>query len=114
MPDSENARVYFNSIADKYKMSDKAEIGNLMNKLVKMKFNGHGNIREYIMQGIDTAGKLKDLNVIIEDSFLVHLLLNSLLDPYSHLMSLYNTQKEKWSLNELISICVQEETKVLR
>ncbi|XP_024158732.1 uncharacterized protein LOC112166189 [Rosa chinensis] len=106
IPDSENARVFFNSIADKYKVSDKAETGNLMNKLIKMRFNGQGSIREYIMQGIDTAGKLKGLNVTVEDTFLVYLLLNSLSDQYSHLKSLYNTQKEKWSLDELISICV--------
>ncbi|PRQ30151.1 putative transcription factor interactor and regulator CCHC(Zn) family [Rosa chinensis] len=112
IPDSKYARVYFNSIAEKYKVSDKAETGNLMNKLIRMKFNGQGNMREYIMQGIDIAGKLKDLNVTIEDSFLVHLLLNSLSEQYSHLKSLYNTQKEKWSLNELISICVQEEDEV--
>ncbi|XP_024171484.1 uncharacterized protein LOC112177427 [Rosa chinensis] len=84
IPDSEYARVYFNSIAEKNKVSDKAETGNLMNKLIRMKFNGQGSIREYIMKGIDIVGKLKALNMIIEDSFLVHLLLNTLLDQYSH------------------------------
>ena len=36
------------------------------------------------------------------------LLLNSFSEEYSHLKSLYNTQRESWSVNELISICVQE------
>lgn len=67
------------------------------------------------MKGIDIAGKLKGLNMTIDDPFLVHMLLNSLPDhEYSHLKSLYNTQKEKWSLNELISICVQEEDEMIR
>lgn len=78
IPDSEYAKVYFKPIAEKYKVVDKAEIGNLMNKLTRIKFNGQGSIREYIMQGIDIAEKRKDLNMTIEDSFLVHLLLNSL------------------------------------
>ena len=78
IPDSDNAKEFYNSIALKYKESDKAETGNLMNKLIKMRFNGQGSIREYILQGIDTVGKLKGLNVTVEDSFWVYLVLNSL------------------------------------
>ncbi|XP_062017162.1 uncharacterized protein LOC133733550 isoform X1 [Rosa rugosa] len=114
IPDSEFAKVYFNSIAEKYKVSDKAEVSTLMNALTGMKFTGQGSIREYIMKGIDIAAKLKSLNMNIDDPFLVHMLLNSFPDQYSHLKSLYNTQKEKWSLNELISICVQEEDEMLK
>ena len=40
IPDSEYAKVFFNSIAEKYKISDKAETGNLMNSLVKMQYKG--------------------------------------------------------------------------
>lgn len=58
------------------------------------------------------AAKLKNLGVNIDDAFLVHLVLNSLPQQYSQLQCNYNTQKEKWSLNELISICVQEEERV--
>ncbi|XP_040364408.1 uncharacterized protein LOC112170970 [Rosa chinensis] len=114
IPDSEFAKVYFNSIAKKYKVSDKAEISTLMNALTGMKFTGHGSIREYIMKGIVIAGKLKGLNMNIDDPFLVHMLLNSFPDQYSHLKSLYNTHKEKWSLHELISICVQEEDEMIK
>ena len=112
IPESDLAKVYFASIADKYKVSDKAETGYLMNKWIRMNFNGQGSIREYILQGIDTSCNLKEMKVEIDDSFLVHLLLNSLPDQYSHLRSLYNTQKEKWTLDELISICVQEESEI--
>lgn len=114
IPETMYARDYYNSIAEKYKVSDKAEVSNLMNALTKMKFNGQGNIREYIMKGIEIAEKLKALKMNVEEPFLVHIILNSFSDQYSHLKSLYNTQKEKWSLNELISICVQEEEEVLR
>lgn len=114
IPESELAKDYFNSIAEKYKVSDKAEVSHLMNALTGMKFTGHGSIREYIMKGIDIAGKLKGLNMNIDDPFRVHMLLNSFPDQYSHLKSLYNTQKEKWSLNDLISICVQEEDEMIR
>ncbi|XP_062003220.1 uncharacterized protein LOC133720766 [Rosa rugosa] len=109
IPESEYAREYFKNVEEKFKVSDKAEIGNLMNTLITMKFDGVGSIREYIMKGIDVAAKLKVLNVSIEDTFLVHLLLHSLPQQYSQMQSNYNTQKESWSVNELISICVQEE-----
>ncbi|KAJ9567681.1 LOW QUALITY PROTEIN: hypothetical protein OSB04_003647 [Centaurea solstitialis] len=110
IPESNLAKVYFASIADKYKIRQKLD--NLMNKLIRMSFNGQGSIREYILQGIDTSCKLKEMKVEIDDSFLVHLLLNSLPDQYSHLRSLYNTQKERWTLDELITICVQEESEI--
>ncbi|KAJ9557382.1 hypothetical protein OSB04_011996 [Centaurea solstitialis] len=112
IPESDLAESYLASIADKYKVSDNAETGYLMNKLIRMTFSGQGSIREYILQGIDTACKLKEMKISIDDSFLVHLLLNSLPDQYSHLRSLYNTQKEKWTLDELITICVQEKSEV--
>ncbi|KAJ9562078.1 hypothetical protein OSB04_007238 [Centaurea solstitialis] len=67
-----------------------------MNKLIRMSYNGHGSVREYILQGIDTSCKLKEMKVEIDNSFL----------------SLYNNQKEKWTLDELISKCVQEESKI--
>ncbi|XP_062017163.1 uncharacterized protein LOC133733550 isoform X2 [Rosa rugosa] len=70
IPDSEFAKVYFNSIAEKYKVSDKAEVSTLMNALTGMKFTGQGSIREYIMKGIDIAAKLKSLNMNIDDPFL--------------------------------------------
>lgn len=69
IPESELAKDYFNSIAEKYKVSDKAEVSHLMNALTGMKFTGHGSIREYIMKGIDIAGKLKGLNMNIDDPF---------------------------------------------
>ena len=112
IPDAVFARDFYNNIQEKYKVSDKAETGNLMSSLTTMKFDGIGSIREYIMKGIECAAKLKNLGVNIDDAFLVHLVLNSLPQQYSQLQCNYNTQKEKWSLNELISICVQEEERV--
>ena len=49
IPDSEYAREYMASIAEKYKVSNKAEIGRLMNKLTGLTYTG-GSIREYIMK----------------------------------------------------------------
>lgn len=112
VPDSNLAKTFFNAIAEKYKTSDKAETGALMNKLIKMQYTGKGNVREYIMKGSDIAGKLRDLNISVEEPFLVHMILNSLPEQFGHLKTLYKTQKEKWSINELISLCVEQEDEI--
>ncbi|PRQ34493.1 putative RNA-directed DNA polymerase [Rosa chinensis] len=112
IPDIENAKDFYDAIAAKYKESEKAETGNLMNALISMKFDGVGSVREYIMKGTEIAAKLKDLKIPIEEAMLVHIVLNSLPPQYSQLLTTYNTQKDKWSLNELISICVQEEDRI--
>ncbi|PRQ22921.1 putative RNA-directed DNA polymerase [Rosa chinensis] len=112
IPDSEFAKVFFNSIAEKYKVSNKAETGKLMKSLMRLQFNGKGSVREYILKGSDIAGKLRGLNMAVEDPFLVYLLLESLPDEYDQLKTLYKTQKEMWSVNELISFCVEVEDEI--
>ncbi|KAM2147950.1 hypothetical protein ACFX1Q_004634 [Malus domestica] len=109
IPDSKNAKEYLASIHEKFKESDKAETSNLMNDLMTKKYNGVGCVREHILELLDIGAKLNALEVPMSDPFLVHVALNSLPNEYSQLKSTYNAQKEKWSLNELIAICVHEE-----
>ena len=40
------------------------------------------------------------------------LVLLSLPNQYENLQTIYNAQKDKWNINELIAICVQEEEKI--
>ena len=55
------------------------------------------------------ASKLKALKLELLDDLLMHLVLISLPAQFSQFKVIYNCQKDKWSLNELISHCVQEE-----
>lgn len=57
----------------------------------------------------DVAAKLGDLNMKVDDNMLVHFALNSLPEKYENIKANYFTQKEKWSIDELIAICAQEE-----
>ena len=77
-----------------------------------MKFKGKENIREYIMEMSHVASKLKALGLELSEDLLVHLVLISLPLQFSQFQVSYNCQKEKWSLNELISFCVQEEERL--
>ncbi|XP_070050154.1 uncharacterized protein [Nicotiana tomentosiformis] len=77
-----------------------------------MRYQGKGNIREYIMQISHLASKLKALKLDLSEDLLVHLVLISLPPQFSQFKVRYNCHKENWSLNELISQCVQEKDKL--
>ena len=55
------------------------------------------------------ASMLKALKFELSEDLLVHLILISLPARFSQFKVSCNCQKEKWTLNELISYCVQEE-----
>jgi hypothetical protein len=112
IPECERALDYLKAVEEKYKESDKAEIANHMNSLMNLKFDGIGSVREHCLKLIDIATKLKALESPIADPMLVYLTLNSLPSQYSQLLTTYNTQRDKWSINELISICAQEESRI--
>ena len=57
----------------------------------------------------DIAAQLKALDVDFLESFLVHFILTSLPADYTAFKVSYMTHKEKWSVNELLNMCVQEQ-----
>ncbi|XP_068309759.1 uncharacterized protein [Pyrus communis] len=109
IPTCDKAKDFLEVIGEKFKESEKAETGNFLTSLTTMKFDGTTSVREHILKMVDTAGKLKQLEVPVSDQFLVHMALNSLPARFRQLKASYNTQKEKWDINDLISICAQEE-----
>ncbi|XP_047340597.1 uncharacterized protein LOC124944394 [Impatiens glandulifera] len=60
----------------------------------------------------DIAAQLKRLEVDMSESFLVHYILATLPSAYGAFKVSYNTHKEKWSINELMTMCVQEENRL--
>ena len=61
----------------------------------------------------DLAAQLKILEVEMSETFLVHYILNTLPAQYGPFKISYNTHKEKWSINELMVMCIQEEGQLL-
>ena len=57
--------------------------------------------------------QLKALEVTMSDSFLVHYILCTLPLQYAPFKISYNTHKDKWSINELMTMCVQEEERLI-
>nr|KYP56903.1 Retrovirus-related Pol polyprotein from transposon TNT 1-94 [Cajanus cajan] len=66
------------------------------------------------MEMSNLVSKLKTLKLELSDDLLVHLVLISLPTHFGQFKVSYNTQKDKWTMNELISHCVQEEERKQR
>ncbi|KAK4489685.1 hypothetical protein RD792_000318 [Penstemon davidsonii] len=109
-----SAKKFLEEIEQYFAKNEKSEASNLLGKLVSMKYKSNGNIREYIMEISNLASKLKSLKLELSDDLLVHVVLISLPTHFGQFKVSYNTQKDKWSLNELISHCVQEEERQQR
>ncbi|XP_078159561.1 uncharacterized protein LOC144555194 [Carex rostrata] len=107
-----NAKKYLAEVETRFVKNEKSKIGTLLTKLVLMKYKNKGSIREYIMKMSNVVSKLRTLKFEISDDLLVHLALIFLSSHFGQFKVSYNCQKDKWSLNELISHCVQEEERL--
>ncbi|RDY14613.1 hypothetical protein CR513_00301, partial [Mucuna pruriens] len=109
LQESQSASKFLEEIEQFFAKNEKAETSNLLVKLIFMKYKGRGNIKEYIIEMSNLAAKLNSLKLELDEDLIVHLTLISLHAHFGQFKVSYNTQKDKWSLNELISHYVQEE-----
>ena len=58
------------------------------------------------------VAKLETLGMKVEKSFIVQFILNSLPPQYGPFQLHYNSIKDKWNVNELASMVVQEEARL--
>ncbi|XP_068312520.1 uncharacterized protein [Pyrus communis] len=100
---------YMARIEEKFKKSNKAEIGAYLTALINTKHDGVSNVHEHLLKLVNISNKLNALEIEITYQFLVHMALYSLSCDYDQIKVNYNTQKDTWTINELISICCQEE-----
>ena len=110
MPDKISAKSFLAEVANRFTKSDKIEASTHLSKL--MCYSGKGNIKEYIMKMSNLVSKLKTLKLKLSEKILVHFILISLPPQYNPFKINFNAQREKWSLTELISHCVQEEKRL--
>ena len=105
-------KEFLEEIKNRFAKNEKSETSTLLENLILMRYKGNGNIREYIMEMSHLASKLRAQKLDLSEDLLVHLVLISLPTQFSQFKVSYNCQKETWSLNELISHCVQEEERL--
>ena len=107
----EEDRELLKAIDDQSVTSDKALASILIMKFSSL--TSVKGVREHVMQMRDIVAQLKKLEVEISESFLVHYILNTLLHQYRPFKISYNTHKDKWSIHELMTMCVQEEERLV-
>ncbi|XP_075079837.1 uncharacterized protein LOC142165109 [Nicotiana tabacum] len=112
IPNSVKVKAYMKAIDEQFVSFYKALASTLMKRLSSMTFDRSRTVREHIMEMRDIAAKLKSLEVDMSEPFLVHFILNSLPAEYGPFKIFYNTHKDKWSINELLTMCVREEERL--
>jgi gag-polypeptide of LTR copia-type len=110
--DSTLALDYLKELEQRFVRNEKVEIDILLNKLCTMKYNGRSNVRDHILEMMNTVSKLKAHKPDISEDMLIYLSLNSLHTSFGQFKMSYNCQKKSWTVNELISHCVQEEERL--
>ena len=101
------------AIDEQFESSKNAWASTLIMKFSTLRLTGTKGVRDHIMQMRDIAAQLKTLEVEMSETFLVHYILNTLPSAYRPFKISYNTHKDKWSINELLNMCVQEEERLI-
>jgi len=98
-----NAKEYLTSVEEQFKSFSKAQASALIMRMVSVKYDGTGSVREHIMMMVDIAAKLKGMEMEISDGYLVHFIMTSLPPQYNAFKINYNSLKEKWSISDLLT-----------
>lgn len=109
----ENVCDLLKAIDDQFVTSEKALASTLIMKFSSYRLTSVKGVCEHIMKMRDISAQLKKLEVDMSDSFLVHYILNYLPSEYGSFKISYNTHKDKLSINELMTMCVQEEERLV-
>ncbi|XP_066320477.1 uncharacterized protein [Miscanthus floridulus] len=111
IPDYDAATEYLNKVESHFTCSSKAYASTLIKKLFNEKYTS-GGIREHILKMSNMASKLKSMDLGLKDEFLIHLVFASLTKEYETFVVNYNMQLDKWDIEKLIAMCVQEEERL--
>ncbi|KAL4312678.1 hypothetical protein GQ457_01G005410 [Hibiscus cannabinus] len=109
----ENVQDLLAAIEKQFQTSQKSLASTLIMKFTSLKLTTVKGVRDHINKMRDLAARLKALEVEMPDSFLVHYILNTLPPQYGPFKISYNTHKDKWSIDELLTMCDQEEGRLI-
>ncbi|KAL4284856.1 hypothetical protein GQ457_16G014820 [Hibiscus cannabinus] len=108
-----NVQDLLAAIEKQFQTSQKSLASTLIMKFTSLKLTTVKGVCDHINKMRDLAARLKALEVEMSNSFLVHYILNTLPPQYGSFKISYNTHKDKWSIDELLTICDQEEGRLI-
>lgn len=111
MPKTDNAKQFMAEIKEysHFEIADKSIVGCLMSELTTKKFEWSQPIHEHVTSMQNLAAKLKSMGMDVSETFLVQFTINSLPTEFGQFQVNYNTLKEKWNIQEIKAMLVQEE-----
>ncbi|KAK9148100.1 hypothetical protein Scep_006857 [Stephania cephalantha] len=112
LPQADNTKEFLKIVEERFLTADKSLAGTLMDDLTTRKFDGTCEMHEHVLEMTNIAAKLKGLGMNVDEFFLVQFILNSLHSQYGPFQILYNTIRDKWNVNELSGMLVQEEARL--
>lgn len=111
--DCDTAKEYLERLKAQFVGSSKAYAYTLTRQFVNMRYDGSG-IRGHIQKMSSIAAKLNSYFAApLPDEFIVHIIMQSLPKEYETFHVNYNNSvRDKWSLDQLMAQCVQEEERL--
>jgi hypothetical protein len=90
-----SAKEFMTKIEEHFQGSFKANANMLMTKMMNAKYTGQENMREHMMKLIDMSNKLKDLEMLLPESYLVHYIMLLLPTIFDNFKINYNESDKK-------------------
>ncbi|GAV86197.1 UBN2_2 domain-containing protein, partial [Cephalotus follicularis] len=91
--DSNHSKTYLASVEEQLNGSSKTHASTLIMKILTTRYDGTSGMREHIMMMNDVTSKLKGMEIVISEGFLVHFIMTSLFVLFGPFKINNNTQK---------------------
>uniref|UniRef100_A0A0E0HZ43 Retrotransposon Copia-like N-terminal domain-containing protein n=1 Tax=Oryza nivara TaxID=4536 RepID=A0A0E0HZ43_ORYNI len=106
--DSKNIKTYLANIEESFEFAPETHANTLVNEMITSHYNGKSGIKKHILEMTHMANQLRSMDMKISDGFLVHIIMRSFGPNYDPFKIKYNTQKEEWTIKEVILHSVEE------
>lgn len=108
-----DAKELLKSVEEHYKVSFEMYSNVLITKM-SSRYDGQGGVMRHIMSMCGITNELRSLRVDISDKFLVESIMSSLPARYAPIKTISDTNRETWSISDLVSFINNEEEDPLK